>query len=59
MKHSFIVTIDAPEELSRGYIKEYIKTAIKQWRKGGDPDSVLFNMKDRKFSVVSYVYRRL
>ena len=52
MIHHFQITVkELPFGWTKGMMKEYLKTAIQQWRKGGDPESEIFDMKDSNFIV--------
>ena len=48
---NFMVKVQMPDGCTTPQMLEYIRVALRQWRKGGDPTSVLFSMKDNDFSV--------
>lgn len=50
-KVEYTVVVKIPEGLSKLVVECYLRAAIKQWRKGGDPESILFNMKDTDFVI--------
>lgn len=48
---TIVVKVKIPNGVTPEQMGNYIKTAVCLWRKGGDPDSAIFNMKDRDFSA--------
>lgn len=48
----FIVDVKMPDDVSTRVMKTYITTAIRMWRKGGDPDDPLWkSIRDKDFIV--------
>lgn len=51
MKKQYVVTVDIPCQISVREMEWYIRDAVRAWKGGGDPDSVLFNMDSDAFTV--------
>lgn len=48
----FIVDVKMPDDVSTRVMKTYIATAIRMWRKGGDPDDPVWkSIRDKDFTV--------
>lgn len=50
----FVVRVPAIE--SKGFMKDYVSTAVKKWRHGGAPDDPLYKAPDRAFTVRNTLY---
>jgi len=48
---NYMVKVVMPDGLTVKDMANYIRNALHQWRKGSDPTSIVFNMKDNDFSV--------
>lgn len=47
------IIVPVPDDMTTGQIKRYVLEALRQWRKGGDPESSLFLANDRRFKIVN------
>lgn len=53
-KHTFIfqLTLEVPAVVTAQEAQQYIRDAVRQWGKGGDPDATPLNqLKDEQFTV--------
>lgn len=48
---TYAVKMTMPVGSNAAQLQQYIRDAIRQWAKGGDPENPLFELKDEDFTV--------